>query len=253
MNKQELRERLRYFLKQSLDHFPMLYMAYISRKYRNHWFKQRIVKNSTDIVIEGFPRSANSFAVQAFKVAQSSDEITIATHVHSPSHVIKAVKLNKPVLVLIRNPRDTLISLRALGMQLQDTQAEAMLNYSFNHMASYYIHFYKRLMAFQDQVIFAEFDQVIKDFPGIINHLNYRYGTSFLCYGKDSIDNNKIFEKGGFHLSPNKKRNNFKELLDKSFSNNCSKDLEMKMNKIYNEVVELINNYELPNNSNDIK
>lgn len=52
---------LNYALKKQLENFPALYISLLRWKYRNHWFKKRIINENTDIVIEGFPRSANSF------------------------------------------------------------------------------------------------------------------------------------------------------------------------------------------------
>src|SRR5437773_4880663 len=63
----------------------------------------------TEIVIEGFPRSATSFAVAAFQMAQDHT-VDIAHHTHSPSQVIEAVRRGIPTLLLVREPEDAILS-----------------------------------------------------------------------------------------------------------------------------------------------
>ena len=55
------------------------------RKYRG-----LLVDGGTQMVIEGFPRSGNTFAVFAFRHAQRRD-IRVAHHLHAPAQVIRAV------------------------------------------------------------------------------------------------------------------------------------------------------------------
>ncbi|NJN53795.1 MAG: hypothetical protein HC804_02970 [Anaerolineae bacterium] len=70
----------------------------------------RFVTQKTDIVIEGFPRSGNTFAVAAFSVAQKNT-YQIARHTHKVMQIIKAVDMKIPTLVLIRTPTDAVLSL----------------------------------------------------------------------------------------------------------------------------------------------
>src|SRR6266566_5260966 len=63
-----------------------------------------------DIVIEGFPRSANSFAVHAFRVAQDRP-VRIAHHLHAPAQVIAAVRARVAAITLIREPEDAVLEL----------------------------------------------------------------------------------------------------------------------------------------------
>ena len=60
-----------------------------------------------DIVIEGFPRSANSVAVHAFRVAQDRP-VRIAHHLHAPAQVIAAVPAPEDENRLIRETEDSL-------------------------------------------------------------------------------------------------------------------------------------------------
>ena len=66
-------------------------------------FRDVIARSETDIVIEGFPRSANTFAVAAFQYAQRRP-LTIARHTHAPAQIMLASRANIPCLVLIKFP-----------------------------------------------------------------------------------------------------------------------------------------------------
>ena len=58
-------------------------------------------KGVTDICIDGYPRSANSFTVRMFRKA--NPEAVIAHHTHSVANIKKAIECGIPVVVLIRN------------------------------------------------------------------------------------------------------------------------------------------------------
>jgi pimeloyl-ACP methyl ester carboxylesterase len=57
------------------------------------------ISPETDVVIEGFPRTGNTFAVTAFVMAQPGF-VSVAHHVHVPAQVISAERLGVPALLL---------------------------------------------------------------------------------------------------------------------------------------------------------
>jgi hypothetical protein len=69
-----------------------------------------VVDARTDIVIEGFPASANTFAVAAFRLAQEPRYMRIAHHTHVPAQVIEATRLGVPAILLIREPMQAVLS-----------------------------------------------------------------------------------------------------------------------------------------------
>src|SRR5215211_5981100 len=69
----------------------------------------RVVTPDTQLVIEGFPRSANTFARVAFNRAQSG-RVRIAHGLHVPAQVIRASTWRIPTLILIRKPKDAVLS-----------------------------------------------------------------------------------------------------------------------------------------------
>ena len=68
---------------------------------------ERAVTPDTQLVIEGFPRSGNTFARRAFVMAQDErfDKTRIARHLHVPAQVVRAARWQIPTLVLIRKPK----------------------------------------------------------------------------------------------------------------------------------------------------
>ena len=121
----------------------------------------------TEIVIEGFPRSANSFAVAAFARAQGRKP-NIAHHVHAPAQVIAAVKAKVPAIVLIRNPEEAVLEYVIKKPAI--TIGQALRGYA---------RFYSPLVKHASGFVPGVFDEVTRDFGSVIRRVNERFGTSF--------------------------------------------------------------------------
>lgn len=121
----------------------------------------------TEIVIEGFPRSANSFAVAAFARAQGRKP-QIAHHVHAPAQVMAAVRAGVPAIVLIRNPEDAVLEYVIKKPAI--TIGQALRGYA---------RFYEPLLRYRSRFVVGLFDDVTKDFGGVIRRVNERFGTAF--------------------------------------------------------------------------
>jgi hypothetical protein len=126
-----------------------------------------VVGPQTDIVIEGFPRTANTFAVRAFRLAQPG-EVRIAHHLHAPAQVVFAAKRGIPALVLIRDPEETVLS---LVMRSFMSVSQALRSY---------IRFYRSVLPYRDRFVTGEFQRVVSDFGGIIREINGKFGTHFV-------------------------------------------------------------------------
>ena len=122
----------------------------------------------TEVLIEGFPRSGNSFAVAAFCKAQKR-EVDIAHHLHAPGHVIAAVKSNIPALVVIRHPDEAVPEF-----------ALAKPNIPVAAILRGYIRFYEPLRPFKRDFVTATFDQVHTNLGDVIRRINQRFWTAFL-------------------------------------------------------------------------
>ena len=109
-----------------LEKMPSLYLNVMRLRWRGSPASQRLIFSETDVVIEGFPRSANSFALAAFRSVNQGG-LRIATHVHSPAQVLYAVENDIPAMVLIREPDEAILSLGAYAVQLDKLEAQDVL------------------------------------------------------------------------------------------------------------------------------
>jgi hypothetical protein len=136
------------------------------------------VERDSDILIEGFPRSGNSFTYVAFARSQP-EAVKVAHHLHAPAHVAEAVRLGVPALVVIRRPIDAISSL-----------AVARPQQPLGQFLREYAYFYSRVERLLDETVVATFDEVTGDFDAVMRRVNRFFGTNFATYphGPDDID-----------------------------------------------------------------
>jgi hypothetical protein len=72
--------------------------------------KELVVNQNTDIVVEGFPRSGNSYLKKLIEFLVIKKNIKIASHTHSIAQVNKSIDLGINTIIMIRNPIDACIS-----------------------------------------------------------------------------------------------------------------------------------------------
>ena len=125
------------------------------------------LSHDTDIVIEGFPRSGNSFAVAAFRRAQHRP-VRIAHHLHAPGHAIAALRRGIPTLVVIRHPDEAVPEF-----------VVSKPNLSVRAILRGYVRFYEPLLPLRWGFVTASFDEVLSDFTSVIRRINERFGTAF--------------------------------------------------------------------------
>jgi hypothetical protein len=125
---------------------------------------------ATEICIEGFLRSGNTFSVIAFQHAQPR-VVSIAHHVHAAGAVIAAAEMGTPTLVLIRQPEESVLSYVIRWPSL--TIGQALRGY---------IRFYGPLVPYRDRFVVGRFEEVTTDLGGVIRRVNERFGTDFVPY-----------------------------------------------------------------------
>jgi hypothetical protein len=125
------------------------------------------VSRTTEIVIEGYPRSGNTFAVVAFRLAQGR-QIEIAHHLHAAAQIKRAARLDVPAIVLVREPSEAVLS-----VLVRDPHA------SVRWALRSYIRFYSAVVPYLEKKVVAPFPTVTSDLASIIRMVNTRYGTAF--------------------------------------------------------------------------
>ena len=132
----------------------------------------RLVAADTELVIEGYWRSGNTFAAWAFETAQERP-VRLASHTHAAATVRRGVRLGRPVLVLARPPLEAVSGRLFLAPRLAP-----------EHALREYIRFYRAIEPFADRYVRAPFEEVIEDFGAVIERVNARFGTNFRLPGR---------------------------------------------------------------------
>jgi hypothetical protein len=122
----------------------------------------------TELVIDGFPRSGNTFAEAAFRKA-AGKPIRLAHHSHAAAQIVQAVKWKLPCLVLIRQPIE---AARSLLMHHPETVNE-------ESCLREYSSFYETIKSCRSGYVLARFDTLTYDVGQVIEAVNARFGLSF--------------------------------------------------------------------------
>jgi hypothetical protein len=142
-----------------------VYLPFARHKYPGP--SPRVLDSDTAVVIDGYTRSASTFAVYAFQIAQP-EPVRLAHHLHAPAQLMQAARRGLPTILVIREPRGAVLSqvVREPGVDLLD----ALWAYS---------RFHESLRACRDAFVVADFDQVTNDFGAVVARMNAKFGTSY--------------------------------------------------------------------------
>ena len=191
-------------------------------------FDGLLVTTSTDICIEGFPRSANSFAVGAFRHAQPHS-VEVAHHTHVPANAIRACEWGLPTLILVRAPYDAIVSRIALGKETQrvgQNIGSPQQRVSFAAWIHAWCSFYRAVAPHRDQerLLAVPFAAAIADMGRVIEHVNARYGTDFVPFDHTDEAVATVHAEQGYHAGPNDRREQLKADTRSDFDNALRSD-----------------------------
>jgi hypothetical protein len=205
-------------------------------------YKTLAVANDTQIVIEGFPRCANTFAVVAFNMSQPTP-VRVAHHLHSVAQLRRGVELNVPTLVILREPRSAITSLAIRNG-----------HESVRWAAEEYVDFHRGAWDLRERLVFADFAEVTTDFGSVIRRLNRRCGCEFGEFDHTEANVAKCFElaeqiekrdAGGegvreTHVSrPSAERQSHKERLARQFDAPALAPLIEEAQRLYDRLSQL--------------
>lgn len=157
--------RARHRLRTHVSEHPALYLSFARHKYPGP--SPEVISSQTELVIDGYTRSATTFAVYAFQLCQQ-EPVRLAHHLHAPAQLIEAAHRAIPALLLIREPQAAILSqlIQEPGVALRDALVA-------------YTRFYACLLPHLDSFVVGEFGQVTHDFGAVTRRLNARFGTRF--------------------------------------------------------------------------
>ncbi|MGI9556433.1 MAG: hypothetical protein ACR2N5_00670 [Solirubrobacterales bacterium] len=128
---------------------------------------ENIVSDETDVCIEGFPRSGNTFANAYFR--HFNPDLRVGHHIHLPGQLLRAIRFGTPRVMLVRHPRQATLSALVAGGGVVGPDL----------ILRSYISFYRRLLPVLDEIPVCPFDEVIGDPAAMVERLNERFDASF--------------------------------------------------------------------------
>lgn len=145
----------------------------------------RIVDAHTDLVIEGFPRSGNTFAV--FAVRHANPGIRIASHIHHVAQLKRAVALGRPTVVLVREPVACLSSYLLAGPHGLPAG-----------VVEEYIGYHRTVESLLDQhgaaLALLTFESVTGSMERVVGQINAHFGTALSAFSGSKEDTAAVFE-----------------------------------------------------------
>lgn len=172
--------RARHIVRSRLAESPAAYLRFARWKYPGP--SPEVISADTELVIDGYTRSASTYAVYALQLAQARP-IRLAHHLHAPAQLIEAVRRDVPALLLVREPRDAILSqmVREPGIAVRDALVA-------------YARFYERLLPHSNCFVVGDFETVTKDFGSVIRALNARFALSLTEFAPTESSVAECFE-----------------------------------------------------------
>jgi hypothetical protein len=147
------------------------YRPYLA--FARHKYDGSVIGPETEMVIDGFPRCASTFATMAFQTAQPRP-VRLAHHLHAPAQLIEAARRGIPSIATVRRPRDAVISC---------VIREPYIPLGWGLDA--YARFYEALAPFVSEIVVAPFEDVTRDFPAVVELVNNRFGKQMATGAHD--------------------------------------------------------------------
>lgn len=120
----------------------------------------------TELIVEGFPRSGNTYAEFALRASQPRP-IRIAHHSHAPAQVLAGYKRSIPVILAVREPRASLLSYASRVGHARLLPVEFLLDE--------YIWYHRSILPTASGVLAVTLDDLIHRFDIVLSELNRRF------------------------------------------------------------------------------
>lgn len=124
------------------------------------------LSHETDLVVEGFPRSGATASQRVLR--QLLPALSLPQAVHTPSQVKSAIARGVPVLVLVRDPVDTVAARLAADPDM-----------GIAEVLDAYIHYHEALDALLDEITVVTYADARTDLAPALAAVDARAGTSF--------------------------------------------------------------------------
>lgn len=166
----------RWTLARKLRQQPSVFMPLLGHWGRTARGDFRGFARDTEVVVDAYPRSANTFATYAFLYAQSRP-VRVCHHHHAPACLIAAAKRNLPALTIVREPFAAIRSFaiyRWAGHPHLVTPRECV-----SCAIKDYVAFYQPLLPIRNRLFVARFTSVTSDYGDVLRAFYDRYDAKF--------------------------------------------------------------------------
>jgi hypothetical protein len=204
--------------------------------------KNSLVNDNTDICVDGFPRSANSYTTYFVKVANK--KLNVAHHTHSPINIKLALKKDVPMLILIRKPLPAISSLILKMETDKNLHFTLFIEYAFIRYKTYYNYVIKN----HSNIIILNFEEFTKKPSLILKELDnlrlVKESLNAYILHKKALqllreEEKKLDREHNSTSIPDKKRKQDKREIKRYLKKYYNKDLR-SLNRLYDKVISLI-------------
>lgn len=146
------------------------------------YMRQRLAYDHTryiprcDVVVDGFPRSANTYVWYALK-SSIEPKYMVRGHTHAVGTLKAAIDADKPAMLLVREPDGAVSSLYQL---LEGVSLESCFDA--------YSRFHERCYSIREGLYVARFGDVINDFGTVTQRFFDHYGLDWPAYEKNETN-----------------------------------------------------------------
>lgn len=135
-----------------------------------------------DMVVDGFPRSANTYAWYAIRTA-IEPMYMVRGHTHSVATIRAAIRAGKPAMLLVRDPDSSVASYYQ------------MLNgVSLKACYDAYSNFHERCVPIKDDLYLAKFEDVVADLGSVLEEFYINFGLDWPKYVKSATSERLVTE-----------------------------------------------------------
>lgn len=173
-------------------------------------------QKDTDVYIDGFPRSGNTFIIHMVKCL--IPELKLVHHLHAVAPVKIAFLLDLPVFILLRNPMDCLssqylkhFSMRGMNVDSNNIDVKLLDFYIYDYL-NYYDFVYKNI----DKISLIHFDELVNSTDLVLNHIQDQMGLKKIYTAEDFLEAKKSYRGATNTMGssrPNEKKEKYKSII----------------------------------------
>ncbi|MEM8893609.1 MAG: hypothetical protein AAGC88_03460 [Bacteroidota bacterium] len=136
-----------------------------------------VVDDRTNLMIEGFPRSGNTFLYSIISDFQT-ETLRIAHHLHTLSQIKNALRLNTSAVIMVRDPIDAIVSFKIRNPYV-----------GFATLANYYLKYHSFLLdkLEAENLLIVDFQKCINSPNETIKAINDKFNLGLRTLSEEQL------------------------------------------------------------------